>query len=398
MNSREESVKEAVTRGKRGFGTIRRTKSGNFEYRISYMDEFRQRRSKSFTAATVEECLERAEEFRQTKLVGLGTMKPTITVAEILRYKAMIDLEKNHTREQGYSRTIDTIEILERGGIGNMPIADIRPTQLELYLGQITNYSNTVIRKIHGLLRSAFKLAYDAKIIDFNYMLMPEMRCPKSKKADKKIRGLTEEEQKRFLRTLNDHTVPHGRNDYKLQLLIELYSGMRMGEINALRPENIHLDKGYIHVDSTVSTGIEGKRFIKEGAKTYAGTRDVPISRTLRPVLERALGKMRDNPYGLVFYDYLKNDIVGTTQVSNFFRRITEKAGIPVTGQHALRHTFATRCIEAGVPAVVLKKWLGHTNIHITLDTYADVFDRMHFEATDKFDDLMARMSLDESK
>ena len=101
---------------------------------------------------------------------------------------------------------------------------------------------------------------------------------------------------------------------------------------------------------------------------------------------------------GLVFYVYLKDDIVGTTQVSNFFRRITEKAGIPVTGQHALRHTFATRCIEAGVPAVVLKKWLGHTNIHITLDTYADVFDRMHFEATDKFDDLMARMSLDESK
>ena len=49
-----------------------------------------------------------------------------------------------------------------------------------------------------------------------------------------------------------------------------------------------------------------------------------------------------------------------------------------MTGQHALRHTFATRCIEAGVSPLVLKNWLGHTNIHITLDTYADVFARMN--------------------
>ena len=56
---------------------------------------------------------------------------------------------------------------------------------------------------------------------------------------------------------------------------------------------------------------------------------------------------------------------------------------------HALRHTFATRCIEAGIPAVVLKKWLGHTNIHVTLDTYADVFSRMNFDSMVKFDTLM---------
>ena len=62
---------------------------------------------------------------------------------------------------------------------------------------------------------------------------------------------------------------------------------------------------------------------------------------------------------------------------------------IEYNGQHSLRHTFATRCIEAGVPALVLKKWMGHTNIHITLDTYSDVFDKMDFESTDKLDRLM---------
>ena len=68
------------------------------------------------------------------------------------------------------------------------------------------------------------------------------------------------------------------------------------------------------------------------------------------------------------------------------FHRICKKAGISVRGQHALRHTFATRCIEADVPPVVLKKWLGHKDIHMTLDIYADVFDSMHNSAMEKFE------------
>ena len=102
--------------------------------------------------------------------------------------------------------------------------------------------------------------------------------------------------------------------------------------------------------------------------------------------------EVRDNPYGLVFYDYVKDGIIETSQVNSFYRRICESAGIEYNGQHALRHTFATRSIEAGVPPLVLKKWLGHTNIHITLDTYSDVFDKMNFESTDKLDILMGSL------
>lgn len=54
-----------------------------------------------------------------------------------------------------------------------------------------------------------------------------------------------------------------------------------------------------------------------------------------------------------------------------------------------MRHSFATRCIEAGVPPVVIKNWLGHKDIHITLDTYADVFDRMRFSAVSKLEEYI---------
>lgn len=83
----------------------------------------------------------------------------------------------------------------------------------------------------------------------------------------------------------------------------------------------------------------------------------------------------------------LKKDVIATQQVNCYYKRLCRKTNIDVRGQHALRHTFATRCIEAGVPAVVLKNWMGHTNIHITLDTYADVFNRMNNNAMKKVED-----------
>ena len=101
---------------------------------------------------------------------------------------------------------------------------------------------------------------------------------------------------------------------------------------------------------------------------------------------------MGDNPDNLIFYDYNKGGVITTNQVCSMYKKICKDAGIPYYGQHALRHTFATRCIEAGIQPVVLKEWLGHTNIHVTLDTYADVFDRMNLGAISKFEDYMDKV------
>lgn len=94
----------------------------------------------------------------------------------------------------------------------------------------------------------------------------------------------------------------------------------------------------------------------------------------------------------LVFYDYNKNSVISTTQVNCYYQRICRDAGILADGQHSLRHTFATRCIESGIPPVVLKNWLGHTDIHITLDTYTDVFKAMDNSAVSTFDQYIEKM------
>ena len=106
--------------------------------------------------------------------------------------------------------------------------------------------------------------------------------------------------------------------------------------------------------------------------------RDIPMNNLVRPILEKAVNDMKKNPDNVIFYDFNKNNVISTQQVGVFYGRVCEKVGLAYCGQHSLRHTFATRCIEAGVKPIVLKKWLGHTNIHITLDTYADVLDRLN--------------------
>ena len=172
--------------------------------------------------------------------------------------------------------------------------------------------------------------------------------------------------------------VPYERNSYKKQLLLELYTGMRMGETNALRPEDIDFARKLIKARRTISLGEKSKPFINITTKTYAGKRDIPMSKDAEAVLREAIEEMKPNPEGLVFYDHNNRHIITTNQVNNFFRRLCKKSGIEYNGQHALRHTFATRCIESNVQAVVLKKWMGHTDIHVTLDTYADVFDGLN--------------------
>ena len=100
-----------------------------------------------------------------------------------------------------------------------------------------------------------------------------------------------------FVKALDVHKVPHGRNSYIAQLYIQLYAGFRMGEINTLRSRDVNLEKGHIHVGCTIARGKKYRNFVKPSPKTIAGVRDVPI---LTRSEERRVGKecrSRWSPY-----------------------------------------------------------------------------------------------------
>ena len=102
---------------------------------------------------------------------------------------------------------------------------------------------------------------------------------------------------------------------------------------------------------------------------------------------------------GMLFHT-TKGTLVPTTSVNAEFRRVVETYGIKddsIPGDltlHSLRHTYATRCIESGMPPKVLQNLLGHTDIKVTLDTYSDVFDNFQNENVAKVDEYLTDAGL----
>lgn len=377
---------------KRGEGTMHRDKNGKYIFRVYFIDVDNKKKRKSFGGTDPDELRMRADEFLNDIRDMRNGVERMATIPQILKRRYELDYRNGYTQEPGYYRNMASLRKIEDSAIGKKPIAKITLLDIQDFLGTLKTYSNSVIRKTYAQLKLAYGEAIIAEIVTKNLMLSSQIRCPKSAIPDKRVPALTIAEQKALVETLAKHKKWGTRNEYSKQILLELYTGMRMGEINALRPEDIDFNKGVIHIRGTISMGIDNRIYRRNHTKTDAGMRDVPINNLARPILEKAISEMRWNKAGTIFYDHYKNGVISTSQVNCFYKRICEKAGIDFHGQHSLRHTFATRCIEAGVKPVVLKNWLGHTNIHITLDTYADVYGSLNSASLDQLEEhLKAR-------
>lgn len=377
----------AKSYAQRGKGCLVEKKPGYFDYKVYYTDIDNKRKRKTFSGKDPDELRMRADEFLRDIADMRKGVERMATIPQILRRRYELDYKNGYTQEPGYYRNIASLKKIEDSAIGKKPIVKITLLDIQDFLGTLRTYSNSVISKTYSQLKLAYGEAIIAEIVTKNLMLSSQIRCPKSAIPNKRIPALTVEEQRTLVEALANHKKWGSRNEYSKQILIELYTGMRMGEINALRPEDLDFDKGIIHIRGTISMGVDYRIYRRDHTKTDAGMRDVPMNNLVIPVLKQALADMRWNKEGLIFYDHNKNGVISTSQVNCFYRRICEKTGIDFHGQHSLRHTFATRCIEAGVKPVVLKNWLGHTDIHITLDTYADVYGSLNSVSLDQLEE-----------
>lgn len=181
----------------------------------------------------------------------------------------------------------------------------------------------------------------------------------------KPIRVLNKNEEKALLNTLESDI-----NIFKLGILISLLTGVRIGELCALRWEDIDFKECLITVNRTMQrVQVEGKdnktEIIITTPKTNASIRQIPIPKML---VDYIIGFKSSNDQYILTN---KNGNYIEPRVMQYkFKKYIQIAGISDANFHALRHTFATRCIEAGVDVKVLSEVLGHSNVNITLDRY----------------------------
>lgn len=351
---------------------------------------------KTFYGKTKQEARKKAQSFMLELSLGTAknqkAVKSLMTICELIADAFEVEFEHNQFSEATYARKKSTLKIIQNHEIGNVPIQKIDDNLINNFFGRITSYSNSVISKIYSMLNYGLNIAVQNKIIFSNPLNNPYLKKPRSEKSDKKIGAFTIEEQGQFLKALEEYEEQKNRCYYKPQLLIALFTGMRMGEINALSPDDVNLENRKVYVHRTISSDIEYDPLLKETTKTKKGVREIPLNDNAVEAFRMALERFVPNRENLLFYDTYNDKVITTSQVNNAFKRICEKHNIKNgTNVHMLRHTFATRCIEAGIEATVLKEWLGHTDISVTLNIYNDVLKHNH----DKSIDLLQKYTTD---
>lgn len=283
--------------------------------------------------------------------------------------------QANITGSSAYLRSLGTLAVIKKSDLAELPIQNVTKDNLQDFFNSLKDYSNSYISKIFQLVKISFEEAIKEELIIKNPMLY--VIKPKSNKQDKKVEALTLEQHQKFLASLESE-------QYKNIFLIAINTGMRVGEILALTPDDIDLENNVIKVSKTIVKNDYGGYTLGKTTKTYAGTREIPFDDVLKNVLINSISNTENNEFGLIFS--FDGKIIRPSTMNIIFKRICKNLKFEGSYNfHMLRHTFATRCIESGMPAHVLQKLLGHTDVSITINTYTSIFDKYKKEEFDKF-------------
>lgn len=317
------------------------------------------------------------------------TQNDDVTIYEIAKQYINNQFEANQVSASTLLRNKNTLAIIDKLDLAHIPIQKVTNSQLSNELLKIKDYSNSIISKIYGMLSTAYNQAVINNIVKTNpFLIKGAILRVKSNKDDKKVDALTIDEQKAFINELEK-----SNDEYKDIFYIAMYTGARIGEILGLFGSNINLKTNYITIDKTLTKNENDEPIIGKTTKTYAGTREIPITKHLLPIIS----KYASDKDELIFTK--NNEIIAPATINSHFKKICKNANIRVlinsnkkvyreagisnvnlktssVNTHMLRHTFATRCIEAGVSAVALSRILGHKDIQTTLNTYTSVFNK----------------------
>lgn len=210
---------------------------------------------------------------------------------------------------------------------------------------------------LHSILRYAAKNGYPVPHSTFGAKIKTQLP---------RMRVLTIQEQERLCRYLRQNP-----SNTSTGILLALFTGMRIGEVCALRWEDISLSEGVVSVRRTIQ---RIQRFQPEGPKTKVimtvpkspcSIRQIPLPQELLDILTDDAALRRG-----FFLTGNEERWIEPRTLQNHFKRAASACGIPDVNFHALRHTFATRCVELGFDAKTLSEILGHSSVTITMNRY----------------------------
>ncbi len=294
--------------------------------------------------------------------------------------------------------------------IGKMAIANVKPMHCKKVLLQMDEtYAGSTIRQTYIAMGTMLKAALMNDLIIKHPM--NGVRYTKPVRAKDDIKFLTREEQRIFLQAAKRS---HNYNQYALIL----ETGLRTGELIGLTWDAIDFEKRTLTVNKTLEYRHKQGYWRAGPPKTPQSYRTIPLTeraynilkeiwdnreyRKKSPLLSETLEYI-DRRTGatsqlvmcdLVFINWRTGEPAKNSSYDTHLYKLCDEAGIKRFCMHALRHTYATRAIEAGMQPKVLQKLLGHASIKTTMDRYVHVTTESMDRAIKQFENNQV---LDES-
>lgn len=299
----------------------------------------------------------------------------SLTTSEKSKYEYWLNewlaLKKLKIKDSTYIRYRNSIENHIKPHLGKYPIDKIGTSLMENFVSHLITHgklngngglSAKTISDILLIIKESFQYARNHGVI-----AMCNFDSITLKKEAHEIRVLSSSEMQMLIGVLLRDT-----DLYKLGVFLCLFTGIRIGELCALQWKNISIDDKTIKIEQTMQrlqsndpNDVQKTRIIITEPKSFASVRVIPIPEF---VID-AIKPYHRNPNAYLLSGESKYYVEPRT-MQNRFKRYLKDSGIEDANFHSLRHTFATRCVEAGFDVKTLSEILGHSSVKITLDKY----------------------------
>ena len=292
--------------------------------------------------------------------------------------------------------------------LGKMNLTDIDQLTIKKLIKKLKQdgYGYETQNKVKVVLIDIFNKALTNEYVRKN----PAKGISVKRDEKKEVKVLSEEEQILFFDCAKG-------TFYNNLFVVAVSTGMRIGELAALRWSDIDWETNVIKVTRTLVyqkyEGDEQKSFHFENPKTATSKRNIPINHQCEMALKRQYmqknviaqkapkSKSVDKQYADLLFTTKFDTPINSQIICEAIKKVVDEVNltrdyvdeIEVFSPHCFRHTFATRCFESGIQPKTVQAYLGHASLQMTMDLYTSVMPKHMSNEMDKVSEVLDRLS-----